>query len=78
MRYCRDMEHIDWPLIIGGLKAAGVTQPQIAEHCDCAQSTVSDLLTGKTKDPRGIVTLKLLQLAAANGVENPVWPAAGA
>ena len=37
---------IPWPEIIRNLVDGGMTQPQIAEACDCGQSTISDMLRG--------------------------------
>jgi predicted XRE-type DNA-binding protein len=39
---------MNWVETIALLKQAGYTQPEIAEACGCAQSTISDLATGKT------------------------------
>lgn len=52
-----------WPSIIEGLVQSGLTQPQIAHAADCGQSTISDLLRGKTCDPRTSVGLVLLKMA---------------
>lgn len=62
------MEHLPWPKIIGGLTAAGLTQPEIARLCGCGQSTISDLLRGATTDPRTSTGLLLLGLARQRGV----------
>lgn len=43
---------MDWKLIISELQALGMSQPQIAAACGCGQATISDLASGKTKDPR--------------------------
>lgn len=43
---------MDWKQLIADLKARGMSQPQIAEACNCAQATISELATGKTTDPR--------------------------
>lgn len=46
---------MNWIELIADLKARGYSQPQIAERCGCVQSTISDLATGKLKDPRHAV-----------------------
>lgn len=42
----------NWPEVLRLLKAAGYTQEQIADECDCAQSVISDIAKGKNTDPR--------------------------
>lgn len=66
------MEPIDWPRILRALLAAGMTQPEIAKACDCGQSTISDMLRGKTTDPRTSLGLRLLTLGSCRGVDVPV------
>ena len=43
---------MNWPQLITDLQEQGFTQPQIAARVGCAQATVSELLRGKTSDPR--------------------------
>jgi transcriptional regulator with XRE-family HTH domain len=43
---------MDWKSLIADLQARGLSQPQIAEKCHCAQATISDLANGHTKEPR--------------------------
>ena len=54
---------MNWSNVISELQAAGWSQPQIAAECGCAQSTISDLARGSTKDPRYTIGEKLKQLA---------------
>ena len=60
---------VDWPAVLRGLKAAGVTQPEIALRLNCGQATVSDIARGKTVDPRFTLAAGLLRLAREHGVE---------
>lgn len=62
---------IPWPEIIRKLVLSGLTQPQIAEACKCGQSTISDMLNGKTTDPRTSLGLRLLAMARSNGIDVP-------
>lgn len=55
---------MDWKEVIGALRAKGYRQPELAELCDCAQSTISDLATGKLKDPRDSLGQSLRALLA--------------
>lgn len=43
---------MDWKSAIAELQKLGLSQPQIALACGCRQSTISDLGSGKTNDPR--------------------------
>lgn len=42
---------MDWKLIIADLMNAGVTQVEMASHCDCGQSTISEIYRGEIKNP---------------------------
>lgn len=42
---------MDFKTLLQDLKAAGLTQKQVAERCGCSQVTVSDLARGVTNDP---------------------------
>lgn len=57
------MGGMNWVDTIALLKEAGYTQPEIAEACRCAQSTISDLATGKNDDPRNSIADALRALA---------------
>lgn len=56
------MTPINWPGLIRALLDSGVTQPQLAEAAGCGQSTISDLLRGKTTDPRTSTGLALIRM----------------
>jgi transcriptional regulator with XRE-family HTH domain len=43
---------MDWTSFIAELQSHGLSQPQIAAVCGCGQATISDLASGKTKEPR--------------------------
>jgi transcriptional regulator with XRE-family HTH domain len=49
---------MDWKSLIADLKAAGYSQPQIADAVGrdmgrpCGQATIAELATGKTSQPR--------------------------
>lgn len=53
---------MDWPDLITSLQAAGVTQQQIAEHCNVWQSTVSELKLGKIASPSFEFGTRLVEL----------------
>lgn len=61
--------HVDWPALLRKLKAAGITQPEIALRLNCGQATVSDIARGKTLDPRFTLAAGLLRLANEHGIE---------
>lgn len=62
------MHGINFQLLLSGLIAAGMRQPEIAQHVGCGQSTISDLMRGATKEPRYSLGQKILTLAQARGV----------
>jgi transcriptional regulator with XRE-family HTH domain len=53
-----------WIEVIADLQAKGYSQAEIAKACGCSQPTVSELATGKLKDPRHAVGEALLALRA--------------
>jgi predicted XRE-type DNA-binding protein len=53
---------MDWAQTISELKLAGVTQMQIAAWCGVGQTTVSDLVTGKSRGPTYAFGASLLKL----------------
>ena len=60
-----------WKDLIGALVDSGLTQVQIAEQAGCQQNTVSDLSTGKTKEPRGSLAFALMRLCRRRGLRVP-------
>lgn len=58
---------MNWADLIFRLQEAGLSQPQIARRCGCAQSTISDLASGTTKDPRFSIGKALVELASERG-----------
>jgi transcriptional regulator with XRE-family HTH domain len=54
---------MNWQKLLSDLKDLGLTQMQIAERCACAQTTISDLATGATKQPGYAIGASLLALA---------------
>lgn len=53
---------MDWKSLIAEIQALGRSQPQIAAECGCGQATISDLVSGKTKDPRHSLGVSLIAL----------------
>lgn len=53
-----------WRDIITELRLMGLTQMELAGHCGVNQSAISELLTGKTTDPRYSTGASLLALHA--------------
>jgi transcriptional regulator with XRE-family HTH domain len=43
---------MDWKQLIAEIQARGLSQQQIATKCKCTQSTISDLASGTTGQPR--------------------------
>mgnify|MGYP000858788168 FL=1 len=53
-----------WPTIISDLKAAGLSQSQVAEKCGVAQATISDLARIEGRQPAYDLGAKLVALHA--------------
>lgn len=54
---------MDWKTVVIEIqRERNLTQPQIAAAVSCAQTTISDLATGKTKEPRYALGVALLSL----------------
>ena len=53
---------MNWKKLIRDLQALGVTQVQMAERCNCAQTTISDIVNGRTGNPRWEIGAGLLAL----------------
>lgn len=58
---------MDWKLLIAELRDGGLSQPQIAALCNCAQATISDLASGTTREPRWPLGQALRALRAGLG-----------
>jgi len=43
---------MDWKNIIAEIRQHGLSYADIASKCDCGPTTVNDLATGETKEPR--------------------------
>jgi len=56
---------MDFKDILEKLISSGCTQQELAAECGCGQSTLSDIITGKTKEPRWNLAKKLLDLSKA-------------
>lgn len=62
---------MEWSALISSLAVHGMTQHQIAEECQCAQSTISDLATGKNRRPSYQIGKTLEQLYARQAATDP-------
>ncbi len=59
---------VQWSKLIEALVGGGLTQKQIALEIGCGQATISDLMTEKTKEPRGSLALSLVALCSRKGL----------
>lgn len=62
---------MDWKKLIRDLQALGVTQVQMAERCNCAQTTISDIVNGRTGNPRWEIGAGLLALLKERRATEP-------
>lgn len=53
---------MNWKTIIAELKLCGLNQEQIAAECGCAQSTISDVGSGKIQRPNFDIGTRLTAL----------------
>lgn len=61
----------NWPTIISDLNAA-LGRAELARKAGAGVSTLADLATGKTKEPRHTLGVKLLKLHARASVRKAV------
>lgn len=58
------MRLMNWTKIITELQESGLTQSEIGDRCDCAQSTISELRNGNKKLPNYFIGKALVDLHA--------------
>jgi len=62
---------MQWKDYIAAIADKGVSQSQLAKKAGCGQATISDLASGKTKEPRHSLGLALLSVGKRLGVRAP-------
>lgn len=62
---------MQWKDYIAQITQQGVTQKQIAQLAGCSQPAISDLASGKTKEPRHSLGEALLEVGRRYGVKAP-------
>jgi len=65
------LRSMQWKDYLSALAAKGVTQSQIAKEAGCGQSTISDLASGNTKEPRSSLGTALLRIGKRRGIKPP-------
>lgn len=65
---------MQWKDYISAIAAKGVTQNQIAKEAGCGQATISDLASGKTKEPRASLGMRLVRIGRRHGVRTQPIP----
>jgi hypothetical protein len=65
---------VDFRYVIKSLSAAGYKQNELAHYCRCNQSSISDLVSGKTRDPSYFIGAKLMELQKSILREQPPGP----
>ena len=58
-----------WNDYIAAIAEKGVSQSQLAKQAGCGQATISDLASGKTKEPRHSLGAVLLRIGKRYGVK---------
>ncbi|VUZ24117.1 Uncharacterised protein [uncultured Comamonas sp.] len=62
---------MQWKDYISTLVSKGVTQSQLAKEAGCGQSTISDLASGNTKEPRSSLGMALMRIGKRHGIKFP-------
>jgi transcriptional regulator with XRE-family HTH domain len=62
---------MQWKDYIAAIAEKGVSQSQLAKKAGCGQATISDLASGKTREPRHSLGLALLKVGKRLGVKTP-------
>ena len=62
---------MQWKDYIAAITQQGIPQSQIARLAGCSQPTISDLASGKTKEPRHSLGEALLEVGRRYGVKAP-------
>lgn len=66
---------MDLKSIISDLSARGLSQTEIAHRCGCKQPTISELASGKTRNPGFQIGLALVDLHKKTKPRQSVKPA---
>lgn len=71
---------MQWKDYITAIFEKGVSQSQLASLVGCGQATISDLASGKTREPRHSLGVAILRVGEGFGVKAPkgVTPSAPA
>lgn len=70
------MRRMNWPAILETLRERGWTQALLSERLGIAQSALSDLKRGDTKDPKHSTGEALRQLLDSGAKPTPAQPEA--
>ena len=62
---------MQWKEYISTLCSKGVTQSQLDKEAGCGQSTISELASGATKEPRSSLGMMLLRIGERHGIKLP-------
>lgn len=68
------MPSIDWPQVIESLKSSGMTQAEIAQHCNVSQAAIQQLNAGKTKEPKHSIGERLIYLMVRSNISKQKAP----
>lgn len=58
-----------WNDYIAAIIDKGLTQKQLAQKAGCGQATISDIASGKTRDPRSSIGLAILGVGKRLGIK---------
>lgn len=63
------MERMQWKDYIAAIIETGLTQKQLAQQAGCGQATISDIASGKTRDPRSSIGLAIWRVGKRLGIK---------
>ena len=60
---------MNWKTYLSAIFEKGLTQEQLAARVGCGQSTISDIYSGKTLDPRSSIGFALWRVGRRLGIK---------
>lgn len=63
------MKVMQWKDYLAALADLGLTQKQLADEAGCGQATISDIASGKTRDPRSSIGFALIAIGQRLGIK---------
>lgn len=62
---------MQWKDYVAEIINKGLSQSQLAKRAGCGQATISDLVSGRTQEPRYSLGVALMRIGKSQGVKTP-------